>query len=92
MRVYDLVALGRFPHTNWIGNIDRNTDLIIRGFPGFDIGNYGKLTLYGAALRHNFGSYIKLPFDIALQGGFQNLFVRNNGSEFVTANSYFPLS
>ena len=22
MRVYDLVALGRFPHTNWIGKID----------------------------------------------------------------------
>ena len=25
MSVYDLVALGRFPHTNWIGNIDRNS-------------------------------------------------------------------
>ena len=42
MRVYDLVALGRFPHTNWIGNIDRNTDLIIResiakaGLAGFE--------------------------------------------------------
>jgi iron complex transport system ATP-binding protein len=22
MRVYDLVALGRYPHTNWIGTID----------------------------------------------------------------------
>ena len=22
MSVYDLVALGRFPHTNWIGKID----------------------------------------------------------------------
>ncbi len=25
MSVYDLVALGRFPHTNWIGNIDSNS-------------------------------------------------------------------
>jgi iron complex transport system ATP-binding protein len=25
MKVYDLVALGRFPHTNWIGRIDRKS-------------------------------------------------------------------
>lgn len=42
MRVYDLVALGRFPHTNWIGHIDRQTDLTIResiakaGLAGFE--------------------------------------------------------
>jgi len=42
MRVYDLVALGRFPHTNWIGNIDRQTDITIResiakaGLAGFE--------------------------------------------------------
>lgn len=42
MRVYDLVALGRFPHTNWIGHIDSAADLIIRsaiakaGLPGFE--------------------------------------------------------
>jgi len=42
MRVYDLVALGRFPHTNWIGHIDRQTGLIIResiaktGLTGFE--------------------------------------------------------
>ncbi len=30
MRVYDLVALGRFPHTNWIGLIDSmNHDIIM---------------------------------------------------------------
>lgn len=30
MTVYDLVALGRFPHTNWIGTIDReNHDIIL---------------------------------------------------------------
>ena len=30
MSVYDLVALGRFPHTNWIGKIDRkNHELIL---------------------------------------------------------------
>ena len=42
MSVFDLVALGRFPHTNWIGNIDPHTDLIIResiakaGLAGFE--------------------------------------------------------
>jgi iron complex transport system ATP-binding protein len=30
MRVYDLVALGRFPYTNWFGKIDeRNHDIIV---------------------------------------------------------------
>jgi len=29
MRVYDLVALGRFPHTNWIGRIEKNDDDLI---------------------------------------------------------------
>jgi iron complex transport system ATP-binding protein len=29
MRVYDLVALGRFPHTNWIGKIEPEDDAII---------------------------------------------------------------
>ena len=29
MRVYDLVALGRFPHTNWIGKIELNDHEII---------------------------------------------------------------
>jgi len=29
MTVYDLVALGRFPHTNWIGKIDENNDKVI---------------------------------------------------------------
>lgn len=30
MRVYDLVALGRFPHTNWIGKIEPGDDEIIK--------------------------------------------------------------
>ena len=29
MSVYDLVALGRFPHTNWIGKIDREDHEVI---------------------------------------------------------------
>lgn len=29
MRVYDLVALGRFPHTNWTGRIETSDDEII---------------------------------------------------------------
>ncbi|HBE39941.1 MAG TPA: ABC transporter ATP-binding protein [Bacteroidales bacterium] len=31
MRVYDLVALGRFPYTDWIGRIDQKTDELIKG-------------------------------------------------------------
>jgi iron complex transport system ATP-binding protein len=31
MRVYDLVALGRFPHTNWIGKIDAESHEVIMG-------------------------------------------------------------
>jgi iron complex transport system ATP-binding protein len=31
MRVYDLVALGRFPHTNWVGKIDANSHEVIMG-------------------------------------------------------------
>lgn len=30
MTVFDLVALGRFPHTNWIGSIDNNSREAIR--------------------------------------------------------------
>jgi iron complex transport system ATP-binding protein len=30
MSVYDLVALGRFPHTNWIGNIDAENESAIK--------------------------------------------------------------
>lgn len=30
MTVYDLVALGRFPHTNWMGRIDHKTNNLIR--------------------------------------------------------------
>jgi iron complex transport system ATP-binding protein len=29
MKVYDLVALGRFPHTNWIGRIDLRSHAVI---------------------------------------------------------------
>lgn len=29
MKVYDLVSLGRFPHTNWIGRIDQKSNVAI---------------------------------------------------------------
>jgi hypothetical protein len=65
------------------------TDFIIRGFPGVNVGSYGRLSLYGGSIRHNFSSYIKMPFDVALQGGFQNMKVERGGEKFLTANSYF---
>jgi iron complex transport system ATP-binding protein len=42
MSVYDLVALGRFPHTNWIGKIDSKNHEIIMD----SIEKTGMLTLY----------------------------------------------
>ena len=65
------------------------TDFIIRGFPGFNIGSYGRLTIYGGAIRHNFSTYIKMPFDVSLQGGFQHLYINNSDYRFMTGNSYF---
>ena len=41
MTVYDLVALGRFPHTNWIGTIDReNHDIILNALAMTNISGF----------------------------------------------------
>jgi hypothetical protein len=67
------------------------TDLIIRGLPSIGYGNYGTFTLFGLALRHNLGGYIKeLPFDIAVQGGFQKFGITDkNANKFINATSTF---
>ena len=67
------------------------TDLVVSILPGIGYGNYGTFTLFGAALRHNLGAYIKdLPFDIAVQGGYQNFGIKDkNDNKFISANTEF---
>jgi iron complex transport system ATP-binding protein len=45
MRVYDLVSLGRFPHTNWLGKIDDSDQSVI-------VGAIAKTGLSGFRDRH----------------------------------------
>ncbi len=73
-----------------IGSI-YGTDVVVRYFPTLSLGNYGRIGFTGFAIRHNFSSYIpKMPFDIALQGGYQNFNVENeDGSKIINANATF---
>jgi hypothetical protein len=67
------------------------TDIMLRFSPGFDMGDYGSFTMFGAALRHSLGGYIKqMPFDISAQFGFQTLGLKDNRhNKFITGNSMF---
>lgn len=73
-----------------IGSI-YGTDVVVRYFPTLSLGNYGRIGFTGFAIRHNFSSYIaKMPFDIALQGGYQNFNVeKEDGSRIINANATF---
>lgn len=73
-----------------IGSI-YGTDVVVRYFPTLSLGNYGRIGFTGFAIRHNFSSYIpKMPFDIALQGGYQNFNVeKEDGSKIINANATF---
>lgn len=54
-----------------IGNI-YGTDAVIRYLPKMDIGEYGKADFFGFAIRHNLDHYfLKLPFNLAVQAGYQ---------------------
>lgn len=67
------------------------TDIMLRFSPGFDMGDYGSFTMFGAALRHSLGGYVKkLPFDISAQFGYQTLGLKDKYfKKFITANSMF---
>ncbi|MBI5403086.1 MAG: hypothetical protein HY959_06770 [Ignavibacteriae bacterium] len=66
------------------------TDIIFRTIPGIKVGDYGKFSLVGGAIRHCIGSYAKMPFDIAVQFGFQNFSIKDvNNNKFVDASSMF---
>jgi hypothetical protein len=66
------------------------TDVVFRTLPGVNYGNYGSFKLFGVALRHNIGAYAKMPFDIAVQGGYQSFGIKDkNNNKFIDANSLF---
>ncbi len=66
------------------------TDLVFRTVPGIKVGDYGSFKLFGVALRHNIGAYANIPFDIAVQFGFQGFGIKDiNDHKFVDANSSF---
>ncbi|MBN1634423.1 MAG: hypothetical protein JW917_09680 [Ignavibacteria bacterium] len=65
-------------------------DLTLRFIPRVSLSNYGAMSYSGVILRYNL-SYVfpKLPFNIAVQGGFQNISIENdNGSKYIDANGY----
>ena len=66
------------------------TDVTARILPRVDMGNYGKVMFTGFAIRHNISNYIKgMPFDLAVQGGYQKFSVNNSSDvEIISANSY----
>jgi hypothetical protein len=66
------------------------TDLTVRALPGFEVGNYGSFKLLGFGLRHNIGAYAKMPFDIAVQFGYQTFGIKDKyNTKFLDANSLF---
>lgn len=66
------------------------TDIIFRTIPGIKVGDYGSFKLYGFAMRHNIGAYAKIPFDIAVQFGYQGFGIKDiNDKKFIDASSSF---
>lgn len=66
------------------------TDVVFRTVPGIKVGEYGSFKLFGGALRHNIGYYANLPFDIAVQFGFQSFGIKDiNDNKFIDATSSF---
>jgi hypothetical protein len=66
------------------------TDVIFRTVPGIKVGDYGSFKLFGFAIRHNIGAYAKMPFDIAVQFGYQGFGIKDvNDKKFIDATSSF---
>jgi len=65
-------------------------DLTLRFIPRISLDNYGAMGYSGVILRYNL-TYLfpKLPFNLALQGGFQSISVESDdGAKYVDANGY----
>jgi hypothetical protein len=69
------------------------TDIMLSGLPGINIGEFGKVNVYGIAIRHNLNAYLKLPLGIAFQGGFQKLTLtdKNSSNVFDATSSFINL-
>lgn len=66
------------------------TDLVFRTVPGIKVGDYGSFKLFGGALRHNISAYANIPFDLAVQFGFQSFGIKDiNNNKFIDASSSF---
>jgi len=65
-------------------------DITLRFIPRVSLGNYGSLGYKGVILRYNLTYLIKsLPFNLAIQGGFQNISIENDeGIKYLDANAY----
>ncbi len=66
------------------------TDVLVRFLPQVKISDYGKVQLFGIAVRHSISQYIPLvPIDIAVQLGFQNLSVTDtSGGDLMKASTF----
>ena len=55
------------------------------------MGDYGSFMMFGGALRHSLGGYVKnMPFDVSAQFGYQTLSLKDKYSnKFITGNSMF---
>jgi len=67
------------------------TDLVFRTIPGISVNNYGSFKLFGVALRHSLGAYVKaMPFDLSVQLGYQNFSITDKSdNKFISANTEF---
>jgi hypothetical protein len=67
------------------------TDVTFRTIPGISVNNYGSFKLFGVALRHSLGAYIKsMPFDLSVQLGYQNFGITDNSNtKIISANTEF---
>lgn len=67
------------------------TDLTFRTVPGISVNNYGSFKLFGVALRHSLGAYVKtMPFDLSVQLGYQNFGITDNSdNKLISANTEF---
>lgn len=60
------------------------TDVMIRYVPSFSDDEVGRFGLFGAGIRHSLSQYLpRLPFHLAIQGVWQNLFLDDNDGEAV---------
>lgn len=72
----------------------KGTDLMFRFFPELEIGDYGKFGMLGFGIRHDIKQWIpgvkKLPFDMAIQGGWSRLAATYSQIEYYPTDFITP--